>query len=81
MSDLEISKEGHDTPENTKNKTGMIYISRIPPGMTPSKVRAIMAQHGELGRIYLAPAGGFGLKALSTAHTYVSQFTPKEPAL
>ncbi|TIB80952.1 glycoside hydrolase family 16 protein [Wallemia mellicola] len=25
-------------------------------GMTPSKVRAIMAQHGELGRIYLAPA-------------------------
>lgn len=37
-------------------KPGIIYISRIPPGMTPSKVRAIMAQHGEIGRIFLAPA-------------------------
>ena len=48
--DAEISKQ-------STNKPGMIYISRIPPGMTPSKVRAIMAQHGELGRIYLAPTG------------------------
>lgn len=58
MSDSERVETGSiEGTDKTKNKPGMVYISRIPPGMTPSKVRAIMAQHGELGRIYLAPAG------------------------
>ncbi|KAL4067222.1 hypothetical protein V8B97DRAFT_2025078 [Scleroderma yunnanense] len=34
-------------------RTGVIYISRIPPGMRPEKVRHLMSQHGEIGRVYL----------------------------
>ncbi|SNX87623.1 related to ESF2 - essential nucleolar protein involved in pre-18S rRNA processing [Melanopsichium pennsylvanicum] len=36
-----------------QSKLGIIYISRIPPGMTPAKVRHILSNFGELGRIYL----------------------------
>ncbi|CDW97936.1 hypothetical protein [Sporisorium scitamineum] len=36
-----------------QRKLGIIYISRIPPGMTPAKVRHILSNFGELGRIYL----------------------------
>ncbi|KAH9045721.1 hypothetical protein EDB85DRAFT_1908087 [Lactarius pseudohatsudake] len=32
---------------------GVIYISRIPPGMQPTKVRHLMTQYGEVGRVYL----------------------------
>ncbi|KAK7695550.1 hypothetical protein QCA50_000186 [Cerrena zonata] len=38
-----------------QEKTGVIYISRIPPGMRPTKVRHLMSQHGEVGRVYLQP--------------------------
>ncbi|KAF9224364.1 hypothetical protein BS17DRAFT_795387 [Gyrodon lividus] len=34
-------------------RTGVIYISRIPPGMQPAKVRHLMSQYGEVGRVYL----------------------------
>ncbi|KIJ70386.1 hypothetical protein HYDPIDRAFT_122137 [Hydnomerulius pinastri MD-312] len=34
-------------------RTGVVYISRIPPGMRPAKVRHLMSQHGEVGRVYL----------------------------
>lgn len=40
-----------------QEKTGVIYISRIPPGMRPTKVRHLMSQHGEVGRVYLQPEG------------------------
>jgi len=36
-----------------QNRTGVIYISRIPPAMRPTKVRHIMSQYGEVGRVYL----------------------------
>ena len=31
---------------------GIVYISRLPPGMTPQKVRHLMARWGEVGRVY-----------------------------
>ncbi|KAH7888101.1 hypothetical protein F5I97DRAFT_1865680 [Phlebopus sp. FC_14] len=34
-------------------RTGVVYISRIPPGMRPTKVRHLMSQYGEVGRVYL----------------------------
>ncbi|KAG1780436.1 hypothetical protein EV702DRAFT_1082767 [Suillus placidus] len=34
-------------------RTGVIYISRIPPGMRPAKVRHLMGAHGEVARVYL----------------------------
>ncbi|KAF5357694.1 hypothetical protein D9758_007484 [Tetrapyrgos nigripes] len=36
-----------------QERTGVVYISRIPPGMRPSKVRHLMSQCGEIGRVYL----------------------------
>lgn len=35
------------------DRTGIIYLSRIPPGMGPSKVKHILSNYGEVGRIYL----------------------------
>ncbi|KAL2916298.1 RNA-binding ATPase activator esf2 [Polyrhizophydium stewartii] len=37
------------------DKTGVVYLSRIPPFMKPSKVRSLLSRYGELGRIYLNP--------------------------
>jgi ESF2/ABP1 family protein len=36
---------------------GVIYISRIPPGMRPAKVRHLMGAYGEVGRVYLQQEG------------------------
>ncbi|KAL5527096.1 hypothetical protein ACEPAG_5887 [Sanghuangporus baumii] len=36
-----------------QERAGVIYISRIPPGMRPTKVRHLMSQYGEVGRVYL----------------------------
>lgn len=36
---------------------GVCYLSRIPPHMDHVRLRHILAQFGELGRIYLAPEG------------------------
>lgn len=38
------------------DKTGLIYLSRIPPGMGPSKVKHILSSYGDIGRIYLVAA-------------------------
>ncbi|KAF9972918.1 hypothetical protein BGZ73_003890 [Actinomortierella ambigua] len=35
-------------------KTGIVYISRIPPFMKPIKIRHLLSQFGEIGRVYLA---------------------------
>ena len=40
-----------------QERTGVIYISRIPPGMQPTKVRHLMSQYGEVGRVYLQREG------------------------
>lgn len=38
-------------------RAGVIYISRIPPGMRPAKVRHLMSAYGEVGRVYLQQEG------------------------
>jgi ESF2/ABP1 family protein len=40
-----------------QERTGVIYISRIPPGMQPPKVRHLMGVYGEIGRVYLQREG------------------------
>lgn len=37
---------------------GVIYISRIPPGMTPHKIKHLMARWGEVGRVYAQKRDG-----------------------
>jgi len=38
-------------------KRGLVYLSRVPPFMKPSKLRHLLSQHGEVLRIYLAAEG------------------------
>lgn len=38
------------------DRTGVLYMSRVPRGMTPSDVRTMLQPFGPIGRIYLAPA-------------------------
>lgn len=41
--------------QQKERKKGVIYISRIPPHLKPQKLRHMLEQHGEIGRLYLAP--------------------------
>ncbi|BFI34385.1 hypothetical protein AXG93_2278s1320 [Marchantia polymorpha subsp. ruderalis] len=38
-----------------KGKTGVVYLSRIPPHLKPLKLRHLLSQYGEVSRVYLAP--------------------------
>lgn len=40
-----------------QDRAGVIYISRIPPGMRPAKVRHLMSNYGAVGRVYLQQEG------------------------
>lgn len=42
-----------------REKAGIIYISRIPPGMSPTKVRHLMGAYGQIGKLYLQAEGTF----------------------
>lgn len=45
--------KGKAAVKGKKRKSpGIVYISRLPPGMTPHKVRHLMAKWGEVGRVY-----------------------------
>jgi ESF2/ABP1 family protein len=45
---LKLIKEQHA-------KRGIVYMSRIPPHMKPGKLRQLLSQYGEIGRIYCTP--------------------------
>lgn len=51
-----------------QDKAGIVYISRIPPGMRPAKVRHLMSAYGEVGRVYLQQEG----LSLSSFHIHVN---------
>ncbi|KAI8904043.1 hypothetical protein EDD86DRAFT_184028, partial [Gorgonomyces haynaldii] len=36
-------------------RTGVCYMSRVPPFMKHTKVRSLLSKYGEIGRIYLNP--------------------------
>ncbi|KAF8607498.1 hypothetical protein BDV93DRAFT_603310 [Ceratobasidium sp. AG-I] len=39
--------------EKAQQQAGIIYISRIPPGMRPAKVKHLMSGYGKVGRVFL----------------------------
>lgn len=43
---------------------GLIYLSRIPPGMGPSQVKHLLSAYGEVGRVFLARSGAFSFAEL-----------------
>ncbi|KZS98099.1 hypothetical protein SISNIDRAFT_405001 [Sistotremastrum niveocremeum HHB9708] len=48
-----LTKEALTDFQAAQEKAGIIYISRIPPGMQPAKVRHLMSAYGEIGRVFL----------------------------
>lgn len=43
------------TALNAKSdKTGIVYLSRVPPGMGPAKLKHLLSHYGDTGRVYLA---------------------------
>ena len=40
-----------------ERRKGVVYLSRIPPFMKPLKVRHLLEQHAEVGRVFLATEG------------------------
>lgn len=48
--------------KKAQDNTGIIYLSSIPPFMKPSKVKHLLGQFGDIGRVYLAPEGKQTLK-------------------
>lgn len=54
-----LSKEALEAYQAAQARSGVIYISRIPPGMNPNKVRHLMSAYGEVGRVFLQQEGEF----------------------
>lgn len=52
-----LTPEALATFTTAQEKAGIVYISRIPPGMQPAKVRHLMSAYGEVGRVYLQQEG------------------------
>ncbi|KAG6009606.1 RNA-binding ATPase activator esf2 [Claviceps maximensis] len=50
-----LAKKNLITSDAAIKKSGVVYISRIPPGMKPSALRSLLSPYGKLNRIFLAP--------------------------
>lgn len=57
-----ISKTSAANAEKAARRTGVLYLSRIPPFMKPSTLRSLLTPYGTLNRIFLTPES-------ATAHT------------
>ncbi|KAF2121012.1 hypothetical protein BDV96DRAFT_283487 [Lophiotrema nucula] len=51
--DAPSEDEVHDKPK--KDRSGIIYLSRVPPFMKPSVLRSLLTPHGAIGRIFCTP--------------------------
>lgn len=54
-----LTPEALEKFQATRDKTGIVYLSKIPPFMKPIKLRHLLGKFGEVGRVYLAPEGKF----------------------
>jgi ESF2/ABP1 family protein len=54
---LQSTKLGKALPlsEAKKDKSGVIYLSRVPPFMKPTVLRSLLTPYGAVGRIFLTP--------------------------
>lgn len=59
-----LSKESLAAFEAAQARAGIVYLSRIPPAMRPSKVRHLIGGFGAIGRVYLQQEGQFSRLAL-----------------
>lgn len=50
-----ISKQKIELIKQKIKKSGVIYLSKIPPYMKPEKLKSMFSKYGEVNRIYLVP--------------------------
>lgn len=50
-----LSKKKLEKAQKAVKKTGVVYLSRIPPFMKPATVKSLLSQHGKVGRVFLTP--------------------------
>ncbi|KAF4305225.1 Nucleotide-binding alpha-beta plait [Botryosphaeria dothidea] len=50
-----LSKKKLEKAQRAVKKTGVVYLSRIPPFMKPATVKSLLSQHGKVGRVFLTP--------------------------
>jgi ESF2/ABP1 family protein len=50
-----LTKKNLVTTDEAIKKSGVVYISRVPPFMKPNKLRTLLAPYGAINRIFLAP--------------------------
>lgn len=50
-----LSKKNLVATEEAVKKSGVVYLSRIPPFMKPAKLRSLLEPYGTINRIFLAP--------------------------
>jgi ESF2/ABP1 family protein len=50
-----ISHKALDKMRVAVKRSGIVYMSRIPPHLKPLKLRQMLEVHAKLGRIYMAP--------------------------
>lgn len=50
-----LTKKNLVTTEKAIQKSGVVYLSRIPPFMKPAKLRSLLEPYGTINRIFLAP--------------------------
>lgn len=62
-----------------QERTGVVYISRIPPGMRPTKVRHLMSQYGDIGRVYLQQEGELNPHSVSMCTEQLDQDRLTDP--
>ncbi|KAK3935651.1 RNA-binding ATPase activator esf2 [Diplogelasinospora grovesii] len=50
-----LAKKNLVVTESAIKKSGVVYISRIPPFMKPQKLRSLLEPYGKINRMFLAP--------------------------
>ena len=50
-----LAKKNLVSTEASIKKSGVVYISRVPPFMKPAKVRSLLEPYGKINRMFLAP--------------------------
>ncbi|KAJ1947722.1 RNA-binding ATPase activator esf2 [Kickxella alabastrina] len=48
-----LSSKDIERAQKTEKKSGVVYMSRVPPFMKPAKVRHLLEKYGQIGRVYL----------------------------
>jgi ESF2/ABP1 family protein len=63
-------------------RSGVVYLSRLPPFMKPAKLRHLLQQHGDVLRLYLAAEGApkhAPMRALTRPASPLSPAAPPDP--